>query len=155
MVRAVVVAHVIAARHVALNALCAAADLEQHFSVCRKNRFTFFTLLLVEMMLHCVVLSVAVALQAKFVTFFDQFHRMHLVAVAAAHIVAVHFGLGKRAVDIDFVQDLPVGEIQVFVQQAGQIVVQQVIFGMVRVAQRSATCMTGRTDLDQLPRVDV
>ena len=82
------------------------------------------------MVLLGVVLRSPVALQAKIIAFPDQFDAVHVMAIAATHVVAVHFALGERAIYVDFVLYLAISKVKAFAQQAGQVSVQQVCFGM-------------------------
>ena len=87
--------HVNPARHMALYAHGAAADFKQDFAFCRPDRLPRFTFLFMKMVLFGIVLGGPVTLQAQFITFLDQLDGVHIMAVAATHIVTVHFALGK------------------------------------------------------------
>ena len=50
---------------------------------------------------------------------------MWIVAVGTADAVVVHLALQEGAVDVDFVLDLSVGEIQTFVKQGRPVGIQQ------------------------------
>ena len=121
VVRAVVDSHVDAARHVALDALGAGADLEENRPVGGPDRLALFALLLVKVMLPRVVGLRAMALQAEIVSFPDRPDAVYLVAVAAAHIPVIHLALRERAVHVDLVEDLAVGEIEAFVEGRGSM----------------------------------
>ena len=152
VVGTVVVAHVRAPGHVAFAAQRAAADLEQHFAVRPDDRFAVLPGLLVEMVLVDVVLRLAVTLQAQRVVFQHGFHRVHVVAVAAAHVALVHLALRERAVNVDLVEDLAVGEVQALVEQARQEGVHEGAAVVVEIAHRGAPRVARRAQLDVLAR---
>ena len=120
VVGAVIHPHVVAARHMALDTLCAGSNLKQNVALRRFYRLANFVFLFVEMVFLRVVLRATVTLQAKLVAFLDQFDGVHVVTVTAAHVMAVHFALCEGAVHVNLVLDLAVRKIQAFVQQAGQ-----------------------------------
>ena len=95
VVEPVVDAHVGAAGHVAL-------DTEIPFTGFALVRF------FMKMMRFRVIPLCPVTLGTQIVLFFVQLEAMHIVTVAAAHTVPVHFALDKGAVNVDFFQDLTV-----------------------------------------------
>jgi hypothetical protein len=92
--------------------LSTGADVEQDLTINGSDGLPFFAVLLVKMMCLGVVLMGSVTLQTEIVALFYWFDTVDVVAVAAAHITMIHFTLGKRAVNIYFLEDLSVRKIQ-------------------------------------------
>ena len=95
MIRSVVDAHVISARHVTLFALGARADIEQDLAVFGSDRLACFALTLVEVVVFGIVEAGPVALQAQGIAFLDALCAMNIVTVAAADAACVHLALHK------------------------------------------------------------
>ena len=83
-----------------------------------------------------------VTLQAQGIAAFDRLYAVHVMAIAAAHLTGIHFALGKRTVDIHLFQDLTVGKIQVFIEQARQHRIHQIRLGVGVVTQDGSPGMT-------------
>ena len=99
------------------------------------------------MVLFRIINLCPMTLEAQTVAFLDRFYAVNIVAVTAAYITTIHLALGKRAVNINLFQDLPIGKIQVFGEQAGQQAVQQILFSMGVISQNSPPGMAGGTEL--------
>jgi hypothetical protein len=136
VVRSVIDAHVIAAGHVALLALGAGADLEQHLPGAGFDRFPLFPRFFVKVVVLGVVDGRLVALEAQRVALADALCAVHIVAVAAAHALFVHLALHEGAVNIDLVKDLPVREIISLGQQLRNGIIEEVDIGVGVVAER-------------------
>ena len=54
------------------------------------------------MVRFAVVNGGTMALQTQGIALFDPFYAVHIMAVAAANVAAVHLALGKRAVNVYF-----------------------------------------------------
>jgi len=63
------------------------------------------------------------ALQAEVVARGSKLEAMRFMAVTAGHTVVEHPALDERAVLVHLVLDLPVGKVEVFVQQRDPVVV--------------------------------
>jgi hypothetical protein len=111
VIRAVIYAHVMPARHVTLDTLSPGADVEQHLALSGSDGLPFFAFLLVKMMCLGIVLMGSVALQTQIVALFYWFDTVDVVAVAAAHITIIHFTLGEGAINIYFIKDLSIRKI--------------------------------------------
>ena len=145
MIRAVVWSHVIPARHMALNTLRTGTDLKQNFTLARFYRLTDFTFLLMEMVDRGVVLCGAVTLQTQGITFLYQFDGVHIMTIAALNVMAVHLALDKRTEYVDLLKDLPIGKIEIFIQQAWPVIVQQISACMSVIRHAAPTGMAWRT----------
>ena len=64
-----------------------------------------------------------VTLRANGVALCTQVTAMRFMAIAATHAALVHLALQKRAIDIDFVVDLAIREIQAVPQQSQSMMV--------------------------------
>jgi hypothetical protein len=150
VVGTVIDAHVIAAGHVALLALGAGADLEQHLPGAGFDRFPFFPLFFVKVVVPGVVDGRLVTLEAKRVALADALGAVDIVAVAAANALLVHFALHEGAVNINLFKDLPVREIISFGQQLRDGIIEEVDIGVGIVAERAAAGMTRGAQFDLL-----
>ena len=95
MIRAIVNAHIGTFGHMALDAVVSRA---------------LFALvhLFMEMVIRGVVGVLSVTLKAEVIALLSELQAVDVVAVAAANSVSIHLRLDKRAVDIDFFEDLTV-----------------------------------------------
>jgi hypothetical protein len=56
------------------------------------------------------------ALSAQSISRYPEFETVRVVTVGAPNPLFVHLALKKRAEDVDFVEDLSVGEVEVFTE---------------------------------------
>ena len=114
VVRAIVFSHVVPPRHMAQDTLRTGSDFKQNFAPGRFDGVTLCTFLLMKMVLRGVVLRSPVTLQAKIIPLLDQLDRVHVMAVVATHIMAVHFALGERAINVNLIHYLAVSKVKIF-----------------------------------------
>ena len=88
------------------------------------------------------------ALQAKVVAFGSELEAVRFMAVTASYTGAEHPALDERAVFVHFVLDLPVGEVEVFVQQRDPIVVFYGLAMNIIFVEQLSPRMTSRAHLD-------
>jgi hypothetical protein len=108
-------------------------------------------LALVEVVVVAVIDLRLVALGAQVVLRLDQLKAVHVVAVAAPHVILEHLALDERAVDVHLFQDLAVGVIQPLSQLTRHDVVQEVRSGVVVVAQLRPARMARRAQFHLVP----
>jgi hypothetical protein len=90
--------------------------------------------LLVEMVLEAVVGITTVALKAQVVPLFEQSKAVNVVAIAAAHVVLVHFALNERPVYIHLLEDLTIRVVKPFAEHCRELAVHQMPASMVVIA---------------------
>ena len=91
-----------------------------------------------------------VTLEAQCIALADALDAVHIVAVAAANALLVHFALHEGAVDIDLFKDLSVREVIPLGQQLRNGIIEKVDIGMGVVAERHAAGMTRGAQFDLL-----
>ncbi len=111
--------------------------------------------LLVEVVVGAVVGVEPVALAAELVAVEAELETVDIVAVRTADIVVVHLALDEGAVDIDLVENLPVGEIEPLVEQRRRQAVEEHQAAVLEIPEFGAARVAGRAKLDLLVRADV
>ena len=106
--------------------------------------------LLVEVMVVTVVGLAQMTLQTEVVALELELQAVGIVAVAAADIVVEHLALHERPVDVDLVEDLPVGVIQALVKGRRGHVLQHGNIRMVVAPQDHPPRVTGSAQIDQV-----
>ena len=132
--------HVVAARHVAGDALRAGAA--------RLVEVVRWRVVGASRRREARVRRLRVALQAHRVAVTLEPARVRVVAVGAAYAVRIHPALAERAVDVDLIELLAVGVVQARRQAHGQVVVEQRFAGHRRRRQFGAPRMAGCADRD-------
>ena len=118
MVAAVIDDHVGARRHVTVDTASLLRDVSRVFDDVELGR---------QVALRAGVVGIVAR---------DKLRGMWIVAVRAGNARRIHTALQERAIDIHFIEDLPVGEVQALIEQRRQV----------RVRQRRAVLVLRRND---------
>ena len=112
---------------------------------------------LVVVVLARIVFRRRVAAVAQRVALVVEPQAMGVVAIAARDSLSIHLALQKRAVNVDFFEDLAIGVIQAFIEESRRVRLRERASVLVGVAEHPAARVTACTDLDlspeQAPRV--
>ena len=99
---------------------------------------------LVEVVLRLVVDVGSMAPRAKGVAFRPRLATMRIVAIAADDASGVHLALQERAVDVDFILDLPIVEVEELIEHRQTI---PIVIAVEIAAEVGATGVAGSTHL--------
>jgi hypothetical protein len=74
-------------------------------------------------------------LEAEVVALLEQLKAVHVMAIAAAHIIAVHLALHERSVDVNLLENLTVRVVQTIAQHRRELTFHQFATAVVVVAE--------------------